>query len=130
MHLSRFSIHFIHIYGRIPSHSGGTIPGSEDAIPLFLFILLVTILVLDGSFINPVMTNEIFCSDRRAEERAAYELERSAKEVRNTVQCNISMTTSGWVGRAEEGDGGEEKEARGGGGQFTRKLKIKNDICI
>ena len=32
VHLSRFSIHFIHIYGRIPSHSlgGGTIPGSES----------------------------------------------------------------------------------------------------
>ena len=31
VHLSRFSIHFIHINGRIPSHGhgGGTIPGSK-----------------------------------------------------------------------------------------------------
>ena len=83
--------------------------------------------------------NLVFNSDRRAEERAAYELERSAKEVRftenfsrvhssaffNQIYSRSSMKfNSGRVGRPKEGDGGKKAKARGGGGGLTKIQKI------
>ena len=149
----------------MPCHDGGTI--WVDLHSFHSYLVPCFREVKDSGLLNFCLTlyNDRFSlhcySDRRAEERAAYELERSAKEVKiqfleikflspfykffqfqflspfykffnfsafstmffnfSTFSASFSMNHPGWFGRAEEGDGGEKAEARGGGGGSTNK---------